>query len=286
MPKSRHRKKKPTRSTYSQTKPEMELNEFGEVVRVDRKKAGSTLEGEGESGFESIEKAFIDPIVGEQLTAEEIQGRGEKFINNNKNMVIGLAAALFLLLACFFFLTRVFFPGKQAAAQENIFHAQQYFSQDSFALALNGDGNYPGFLEVIDDYSGFFKGNAETGNLAKYYAGICYLNMKDYDNAVSYLGQYKGRDKMVSAMAQGGMGDAYMELGDTDKGISQYKKAASMNSNELTSPIFLMKAGMAMEQAGNMSGAKEMYEKLKDYPDSQYGRDAAKYLTRVEALSN
>ena len=291
MPKSRHRKKKHNRSTYQQNKPEVELNEFGEEVKVDIKNASdsslesSSIDGRTEehnSGLETLERTFID----QEIDIEEIQGRGEKFINDNKGLFIGAVSLFFLLFAGYFFVTRVFAPGKQAAAQEDIFRAQQYFSQDSFALALNGDGNSLGFLDIISDYNGVFKGNAQAGNLAKYYAGICYLNLKDYDNAIDYLSQYKGRDVMVSAMAQGAIGDAYMEKEQTDKGIAQYKKAAALNSNELTSPMFYLKAGMAMEQAGNYAGAKEMYEKLKDYPNSQYGRDAQKYVTRVEALTN
>lgn len=287
MPKSRHRKKKPTRNTYRQAKPEMELNEFGEEVRVDRKQTvdGESGLSEGSSSIEAIEKTFIDPVAEGEFDIEVLKGRGESFIENNKTWVIGLVSLLFFLLAGYFFINRVFFPNKQAESQEAIYQAQSYFNEDNYELALNGDGQYPGFLEIIDDYSGFFKGNTETGNLAKYYAGVCYLNLKDFENAASYLGQYKGRDQMLSSMAQGGIGDAYMELGDTDKGISQYKKAASMNSNDLTSPLFYMKAAMALEQKGDMAAAKEMYEKLSNYPNSQYGREADKYITRIGAMA-
>ena len=50
--------------------------------------------------------------------------------------------------------------------------AEIYFEKDSFNLALNGDLNSAGFIDIADDYS-----STKTGKLANYYAGICYLNL-------------------------------------------------------------------------------------------------------------
>ena len=55
-----------------------------------------------------------------------------------------------------------------------------------YQLALEGDANGPGFLDVIDQY-----GSTRAGNLAKHYAGICYLRLGDLDNAATYLAKYK-----------------------------------------------------------------------------------------------
>ena len=69
---------------------------------------------------------------------------------------------------------------EKAAAM--MFVAEQQFAGDSFALALNGDGNFAGFLEVIDRY-----GSTDEGNLARHYAGICYLRLGEYQQALDYL---------------------------------------------------------------------------------------------------
>ena len=41
----------------------------------------------------------------------------------------------------------------ERSAQVEIYMAEIYFQKASFALALNGDGQYPGFLDVADEYS-------------------------------------------------------------------------------------------------------------------------------------
>ncbi len=261
MPKSKHRKNK---KAYTPPKSNEEL--------------------EGSNSFEqrkdgSFASSIEENLLENDFNIDEIQGRGEKFINDNKGLVLGSLGALFLILAAYFFLTRVQFPGQEAAAQDDLFQAQTYFERDSFALALNGDGNFPGFLEIIDTYSG----RTKAANLSKYYAGISYLNLGEYQNAIDYLGKFKSSDMLVSGMAKGAMGDAYMELGDETQGISYYKQAASTNPNELVSPLFYMKAGNALEKSGNFSEAKTMYSKLLDWPKSQYSQDAQKYISRVEA---
>ena len=54
-------------------------------------------------------------------------------------------------------------------AHADMYMAEIYFEKDSFNLALNGDGQYLGFLDIVDEYS-----LASAGNLANYYAGLCY----------------------------------------------------------------------------------------------------------------
>jgi len=263
MPKSRHRKKNPNRQYRSKNQDEfqnIESNNSNEDASV-------------------LEKTFID----QEVDIADLQGKGERFINDNKSMVLGITGVFLLLLLAYLLLTRIYGPGQEADAQAEMVQAQQYFAQDSFNLALNGDGNYAGFLEIIDNYDGLLKGNTKSGNLANYYAGVSYLNMGNYEEAINYLSNFDGNDIMLSAMAQGAIGDANMELGNTDKGIAQYKKAATMNENDLTSPLFYLKAGMALESKGDFTGAKAMYEKLKEFPNSQQGRDADKYITRAAA---
>ncbi|UKI39587.1 MAG: hypothetical protein L6V35_01520 [Alistipes putredinis] len=51
---------------------------------------------------------------------------------------------------------------------------------------MEGDGSTAGFLEVIEKY-----GSTPQGNIAKHYAGICYLKNGDLDNALAYLAKYK-----------------------------------------------------------------------------------------------
>ena len=60
-------------------------------------------------------------------------------------------------------------------------------------LALYGDGNNFGFLYIIDEYSG-----TPSANLANYYAGIAFLNLSEYDNAIKHLKSFSSNDVIIS----------------------------------------------------------------------------------------
>ncbi len=225
-----------------------------------------------------------DTILDREIDLQEQYGKAEDFFEKNRNLIVGLGALILLVAIAYFGFYRVYLPGQEAEANANMYAAQQYFQKDSFRLAINGDGNNDGFLDIIDSYSGMTK----SANLAQYYAGVSYLNMGKYDEAIDHLSNYSGKDLMTAAMAKGAIGDAYMELQNPDQGISYYKKAANASSNQFTAPLFLWKAGMALESQGNYSEAKNMYRQIKDkYPDAtkagNLNIDIDKYLTRVEA---
>ena len=148
--------------------------------------------------------------------------------------------------------------------------------------ALNGHDENPGFLDIIDDY-----GSTKAGNLAKYYAGICYLNKGEYEEAISYLKKFSGDDVIVPGMALGAIGDAYMQLDEPEKAVEYYIEAANRNKNDFVTPAFLLKAGWTYEIMGEWEKAKSTYEKLKkEYPRAREARDIDKYLARAKAHLN
>lgn len=201
----------------------------------------------------------------------------EDFYYKNKN-VINIALLVIVVVIGGTFAYNKFIKGpNEKKAADVIFHAQQYFEQDSFNLALNGDGNNYGFLQVIDKYGG-----TKNGQLAKYSAGVCYVKLGQYQKGIDMLTSFNAGDKLVQAMAYGLTGDAYMELGKTDDGISYYKKAGHYSDNELTAPMYLFRAGMALEKAGKTADAAEVYKEIRSkYPQSNEGREMDKYLARL-----
>jgi tetratricopeptide (TPR) repeat protein len=159
-----------------------------------------------------------------------------------------------------------------------MFVAEQYFQRDSFNLALNGDGNYFGFLDIISDYK-----MTKSSNLAKYYAGVCYLHLGDYEEAISYLKKFSTSDIMISSIKNGAIGDAYVELGEYKQAVSYYEKAANSNANEFSTPIYLNKAGQLLEDEGDFKKALDLYETIKaDYPKSAEGRNIEKVIARAK----
>ncbi|MGB0839511.1 MAG: tetratricopeptide repeat protein, partial [Chitinophagales bacterium] len=188
------------------------------------------------------QETFLD----KEIDLQQQYSKVEEWINENRTKVVTVVGAILLLVIAVVAFRSIYLPGQEKEAQEEMWFAQSQFEIDSFNVALNGDGTNAGFLDIIGDYSGFTK----SVDLANYYAGVCYLNMGDYQSAIDHFGNFGGNDEMVSSMALGQTGDAYMELGETSKGISFYKKAAKNSDNGLTAPMFYIKAGMAMEKEG------------------------------------
>ena len=203
--------------------------------------------------------------------------KAEDFFEENKKAISYGTSALLVLIIVVVYINNFYLPGRENEAQSQIFKAQQYFEMDSFRLALVGDGNYDGFLDIMDEYSW-----TKASNLSKYYAGVCYLRLGDYENAITYLGKFSTSEPIVGAMAMGAMGDAYSETGEMDKAVSHYKQAAKKANNEVLSPYYLFKAAMGLKVKGNNKDALELFKKIKsEYPDSNEGRDMEKYIAIV-----
>jgi len=210
---------------------------------------------------------------------ESTLGKTEMFIEKNRNTIMVILGIIIVVVLAIFGVKKFIFEPREAEAQTAIFHAEQLFENDDYATALNGDGNNAGFMDIINEYGG-----TKTGNLARYYAGICYLNTGDYNNAIKYLGEFKGKDQMVKPLATGAMGDAYLELDNAAEAAKCYEKAAKESANSFTSPMFLMKAGLAYEMVENYEKALEMYKIIKaEYPNSNEGFSVEKYIAYVEA---
>ncbi|MDR2130222.1 MAG: tetratricopeptide repeat protein [Odoribacteraceae bacterium] len=203
----------------------------------------------------------------------------EQFIERNQKWIIRGITLILIAVVAFFGYNRLYKAPLEKEALVQMASPESYFQQDSFRLALNGDGNALGFLEIIDQY-----GSTPSGKLANYYAGLCYLYTGDYQNAITYLGKYSSDDMVFSHLVKANIGDAYMELGDFKQAASYYRQAATNNKNELTAPVILMKAGLAYEKSHDYKNALAMYEKLeKEFPNSMEAREIEKYIARSKS---
>ncbi len=209
----------------------------------------------------------------------------ENFIEEKKPLMIGGGILAVVLIAVIYIFGK-WIPDRELKALNEIYMAQFAFEKDSFNIALNGgktsEGKpFKGFLAVANDY-----GMTHTAKLANLYAGICYLNLKKYQEAVTYLDKGNVSDPVLGAIRLNDMGDAYSEMGKMDDAIGYYEKAAAYSDNEKFAPLFLLKAGMAYEKQKKLADAKKTYEKIRDqYPNSDEGRDIEKYIIRVSAGS-
>jgi tetratricopeptide (TPR) repeat protein len=221
-----------------------------------------------------------DPKKEDSLSdVESALTQTEHFIEKNQKILSIIVGAVVLIVGGYLALKALYLHPREKDALEQMFMAEQYFEKDSFNLAINGDGNYLGFLDIIDEY-----GSTKAANLANYYTGISYLHLGQYQDAIDYLDKFETDDILLAPVAAGAKGDAYIELNETDKALSQYKKASSY-TNEFTTPIYLMKTGKLLESAGKYGDALQAYQEIKKkYPESNEGRTIDKYIARVEVL--
>jgi len=221
-----------------------------------------------------------DKTEGGIVKVEEALSKTERFIENNQKTLTIIIGVIVVIVLIFFGFKRFYMAPREQEAKEQMYMAQQYFEIDSLNLALNGDGMYPGFLKIIDDY-----GMTSGANLSKYYTGVCYLKMGNYEDAIDYLKSFKGKDQVLGPMAKGGIGDAYIELNQPAKAAGYYIEAADLQENEFSTPLFLMKAGWTYEIMKDYTKAVSTYERIKNkFPTSNEAREIDKYIARAKGL--
>ena len=217
----------------------------------------------------------------EHLNVEDALTQSEAFLIKYKNAIIGGVVAVIIIVAGFIMYKNLYAEPREEKAQAALFKGQEYFEQDAFEQALNGDSiGYTGFLKVADDYSG-----TKAANLAKAYAGICYAQLGKYEEAVKMLDSFNGKDQMVAPAILGAAGNCYAQLCQLDKAASTLMSAADKADNNTLSPIFLMQAGEILVKQGKYDDAVDAYTKIKDkYFQSYQAMDIDKYIEQAKLM--
>lgn len=205
------------------------------------------------------------------------------FEKNGKALTLGLIVLVLLGGLWVGYRNLVSKPRHEKAA-ELLAQAQNKFEADDadYTVALNGDDNGAGFLEVIERY-----GSTPAGNLAKHYAGICYLRLGDLDNAATYLAKYKPAKgipaEIVNAQNIGLQGDIAVEKGDYAAAIKLFEKAAKVSDNNLTAPMYLRKAALAANAMGNKEQALGFAQRIQnEFPASAEAQNAEKLMGTIQ----
>ena len=202
---------------------------------------------------------------------DETASKTEDFVAKNQKIIIGIVGAIALFTVGYLVYEKFVAAPKEAEAASEMFQAQQYFqkatdgvSSDSlYKLSLKGGEGKFGFIDIADKYSG-----TDAGNLANYYAGIAYLNIGKYIEAIEYLGKFKSDDIVLSALAKGAIGDAYSQNNQPKEALANYVKAVEANKNDFTTPRFLLKAGKTALALGNKEDALKYFTDIKDNFDA------------------
>lgn len=210
----------------------------------------------------------------------EVYSKSEAFIETNKRPITIAVLAVVVIFGAFIGYKKLYVQPHQAEAQELIWKAEYFLEIDSLDKAIVGDGGNFGFEYIADEYSG-----TESGNLANYYLGTIYMKKQDYVLAIEYFKKSSAGGVVPTAQSLGNIGDAYVELDDIDQAISYFEKAANASSDDYTTPMYLIKAGIAYEALGNYSKAASAYRRVtEDHPNCDQIIDAKKYLGRAENM--
>lgn len=221
------------------------------------------------------------PQADPEVKIETAIGKTEQFIENNWKKILTVLGALVVIAGLVFGFNHLYKAPRENKANELIYTAQQHFAEKNYELALNGDDTDAGFIEVIDRY-----GSTAAGNIAKHYAGICEMQLGNYESAIEYLKKYSAvrssAGAIINAQNKGLIGDAYVQLQDLANAEKYYQEAVKTDPNDLTTPYYLKKLGGIYEQNQDYAKALKSYEEIQNiYPSSLEARDIAKYIGRA-----
>ncbi len=207
----------------------------------------------------------------------EAVSKTEQFFNKNGKTLSIICAAIVVACAGVFCWHKFVHQPKVAEAQGQMALAEENFRNGDYELALNGDGNVLGFVQVLDEYG------TKAGKSVNFYAGVCELQLGNWESAIKYLQAYNGKDDILAARAKACIGDAYTGLEDYNKALGYFEQAAAVVDN-MFAATYLLKAGLVAEKLGDNAKALSCYKKIKDqYPQSMEAYDIDKYIGRIEA---
>ena len=233
---------------------------------------------------EKLDNNFLDETInvdektsttaGVFNSLDETANKTEAFVEKNQKYILGFLGAIALLTLGYLAYQKFIVEPNEITATDDLFVAQQNFQlavdgtevkkQDSlYNLVLKGSEGKQGVIGIADQFSG-----TDSGNLANYYAGVSYLNLKKYDDAIKFLDKFSSKDDFLSSEAIGLIGDAYSQKNDNNKALEYYEKAANNNTNELTAPRFLMKAGQTALTLNKKTEALKFFTEIKEKYDA------------------
>lgn len=208
-------------------------------------------------------------------------GNTSKFVQENAKSLAVIGAAIIALVLLYFGYQNFYLAPRAEKAANEMFKAEEYLAIDSLKdRSISGDGSYPGFEKIVEEYS-----NTKSANLANAYLGGLYLQKGEFQKATDALGKYSSTGSpIIDPLVLGMLGDAYSELKDYSQAITFYKKAADKSKNNFTSPLFLKKLGLVYEEQKDFKSAADAYNKIRtDFPESVEAASVDTYIARAEA---
>ena len=221
-------------------------------------------------------------------TLDQGASKTEAWVEKNQKAILGIIGVIAVCVLGYFVYQQYIQKPKEAEAMNEMFQAQSYWelaltapAKDSlYNLSLQGGEGKYGFIDIIDNYGG-----TKAANLARYYAGMAYLNTNKYQEAIAQLDKFSSDDDILAPLAKGAIGDSFVQLGQNEDALKYYEEAASMRTNDFTTPRFLLKAGIAAMSLNQNDKALAHFKKIAiDYPKASEATKAEIYTGRAEAM--
>lgn len=247
-------------------------------------------------GYKPKKKADKDIEIEEGSTTAEVfksldegASKTEAWVEKNQKYIFGVIVAIAVLVLGYILVNKFYLEPKQIEATNEISLASSYYEQaltattekDSlYNMALNGNAGKYGLIDIAEKYSG-----TPTGNVAAYQAGMAYLNTRRYQEAIQYLDQFSGDDMLLAPLAKGAIGDAFTQLNQSEEALKYYKEAITLSTNDVTTPRFLMKAGITALNLGKASEAYGFFNRIvEEFEKSPEATKAKTYAGQAEAM--
>ncbi|NOT36730.1 MAG: tetratricopeptide repeat protein [Saprospiraceae bacterium] len=209
----------------------------------------------------------------------QVKKQTENFIDRNKQKLFIVLGSLLALIGGYLAYKYLYQEPQDKEAAEQMYQAEFLFSRDSFELALNNPGGgFAGFKEIAENYSG-----TKTGNMARYYAGLCHIQMGQYEEAKSYIEDFEPNGNLLPILKYSSLGDINANLNDFKAAIGYYEKASTIVENDFLTPMVLKKLGVLKESQGDKEGAVKAFEKIRDrFPGSPDANGIDRFLIRLQ----
>jgi len=220
-------------------------------------------------------------------TLDETASKTEDWVIKNQKYIFVIVGVVAAVVLGYLGYNEYIAKPAQSEAMNDMFQAQKYFNEavngtekDSlYTLSLSGGEGKYGMLDIISEHKG-----TPAANLANYYAGMAYLNLKDYKSAVEHLGNFSSDDEALGPLAKGGIGDAFVQLNQKEDALSYYEQAAKLKTNEYTTPMFLFKAGAVALELDQAEKALTYFNRIKnDYSSSTEAATIDVYIGKAQA---
>lgn len=213
-----------------------------------------------------------------QDTVVTFYAKAWDYFEHNRSVVFGALGALVVLVLLVVGYS-VYQANQGEKAQEQLGGIVSVYEAGSYREALDGTAEQAGLLAIADDFGG-----TDAGNLAHFYAADALFRLGEYDAALEHFKAFDKEENFIGASAIAGEAAIYEIQGDFNRAADRYMDAATLYENDLRSPEYLLKAGRAYEEAGELNDAYEAYETIQEtYPESAVAQEVDFYLARVAA---